>query len=120
MNYRSVMVFGRAEAVVDADEKRAAMHAIVEHLVPGRSADTRPPTDAELRATLVVRIPLAEASAKVRTGPPIEDDADLGLAHWAGEVPLALVAGDPMADDGTSVPTPAYLTGAARRRTPGP
>lgn len=110
VNYRSVMVFGRGEAVTDADEKQRAVMAIVDHVVPGRSCDTRPPTPEELRATLVVRIPLAEASAKVRTGPPIEDDADLGLGHWAGEVPLSLVAGEPLPDALTTVEVPAYLS----------
>jgi hypothetical protein len=117
MNYRSVMLFGRAEGVIDADAKRAAMDAIVEHLVPGRSGDTRPPTDAELRATLVVRIPLDEASAKVRVGPPIEDDADLDLPHWAGELPIRLVAGEAVPDRGTVAPTPDYLRGYRRSST---
>jgi nitroimidazol reductase NimA-like FMN-containing flavoprotein (pyridoxamine 5'-phosphate oxidase superfamily) len=109
VNYRSVMVFGRGEAVTDVDEKRRAVMAIVDHVVPGRSCDTRPPTPEELRATLVVRIPLTEASAKVRTGPPVEDDADLGLPHWAGEVPLSLSHGDPVPDAMTTVEVPAYL-----------
>jgi uncharacterized protein len=98
MNYRSVMVFGRAERVTDDDTKRAAVMAIVEHLVPGRSADTRHPTADELRSTLVVRIPLDEASAKVRTGGPIDDDVDMALPHWAGVIPLRLTAGEPIAD----------------------
>ncbi len=110
VNYRSVMVFGRGEAVTDPSEKRRAVMAIVDHVVPGRSCDTRPPTPEELRATLVVRIPLAEASAKVRTGPPIEDDADLGLRHWAGEVPLSLRRGEPVPDMATTVEVPAYLS----------
>jgi uncharacterized protein len=110
VNYRSVMVFGRGEAVTDADEKRGAVMAIVDHVVPGRSSDTRPPTPEELRATLVVRIPLAEASAKVRTGPPIEDDGDLTLSHWAGEVPLSVVRGEPVADATTTAEVPSYLS----------
>jgi nitroimidazol reductase NimA-like FMN-containing flavoprotein (pyridoxamine 5'-phosphate oxidase superfamily) len=110
VNYRSVMVFGRGEAVTDVDEKRRAVMAIVDHVVPGRSCDTRPPTPEELRATLVVRIPLTEASAKVRTGPPIEDDADLGLPHWAGEVPLTVVRGDPVPDAMTAVGVSGYLS----------
>jgi len=110
VNYRSVMVFGRGEAVTDVDEKRRAVMAIVDHVVPGRSCDTRPPTAEELRATLVVRIPLTEASAKIRTGPPIDDDADLGLPHWAGEVPLTVVRGDPVPDAMTAVGVPGYLS----------
>ena len=93
MNYRSVMLFGTAEAVRDEDDKRAAVMAILEHLIPGRSGGTRSPTAEELRATLVVRLPIDEVSAKVRTGPPIEDDDDLGLEHWAGVLPLTLTPG---------------------------
>ena len=100
MNYRSVMVFGRAEAVTDEDEKRRALLATLEHLQPGRSEETRPPTASELRATLVVRLPIAEASAKVRTGGPIDDDEDYALAYWAGVVPISLVRGEPVADLG--------------------
>ncbi|HET6794029.1 MAG TPA: pyridoxamine 5'-phosphate oxidase family protein [Acidimicrobiales bacterium] len=114
MNYRSVMVFGRGAAVDDPAAKRQAMMAIVDHMVPGRAADTRPPTDDELRRTLVVRIPLDEASAKVRTGGPVEEPDDIGLAHWAGELPLALRPGEPVADvaapgDADLAP-PAYLS----------
>jgi nitroimidazol reductase NimA-like FMN-containing flavoprotein (pyridoxamine 5'-phosphate oxidase superfamily) len=101
MNYRSVMLFGTAEAVRAEDDKRAAMMAILEHLIPGRSGGTRPPAAEELRTTLVVRLPIDEVSAKVRTGPPIEDDADLGLGHWAGVLPLTLTSGEPIPDDGT-------------------
>jgi uncharacterized protein len=101
MNYRSVMLFGTAEAVRVEHDKRAAMMAILEHLVPGRSDGTRPPTAEELRATLVLRLPIDEVSAKVRSGPPIEDDADLGLEHWAGVLPLTLTPGRPIPDDGT-------------------
>jgi len=90
MNYRSVMLFGRVTAVTDEAEKRQALDAIVDHMVPGRSADTRPPTAQELRATLVVRLDIAEASAKVREGDPIEDPADLDLPHWTGVIPIRL------------------------------
>jgi len=107
VNYRSVMLFARSEAVVDPEEKRRGLMAIVEHMVPGRSADTRVPTDAELRATLVVRLPIVEASAKIRTGGPVDDAEDLELAHWAGQLPLRLVALDPVADN--AQPEPAYL-----------
>ena len=98
MNYRSVVVLGRAEKVTDPDEKRRALDAIVDHVQPGRAADSRPTDDAELRSTLVVRLPLAEASAKVRTGPPIDEERDLDLPHWAGVVPVRLVAGEPEQD----------------------
>lgn len=117
INYRSVVIFGRGELVDDPAEKRRSLDALVEHLVPGRSADTRPPTEAELRATLVVRIPLTEASAKIRTGPPIEDPDDMALAHWAGVVPLQGVAREPVPDGGNVAPLPAYLADFVRTRS---
>src|SRR3984893_9923820 len=98
MNYRSVVVFGTGVQVDDVDEKRRAVDAIVDHVIAGRSADARPPTDAELRATLVVRIAISEASAKVRTGGPIDDDDDLALPIWGGHIPLRIVADSSIAD----------------------
>lgn len=88
MNYRSVVVFGRPEKVDDDAAKLAALDAIVDHMAAGRAADTRPPTPSELRETLVVRVPLDEVSAKVRTGMPVDDDADMELPYWAGVLPL--------------------------------
>ena len=88
INYRSVVVHGTGTEVTDEEEKRAALAAVVEHIVPGRGADARPPTSSELRATRVVRVPLDEASAKVRTGGPKDDPEDLDLPVWAGQVPL--------------------------------
>ena len=98
VNYRSVVVRGRGRAVTDADEQRAAMEALVEHVAPGRSAETRGPTTSELRATLTLAVALDEASAKVRTGPPIDEPEDHALPHWAGELPLTTVAGPPRPD----------------------
>ncbi|MCA1656572.1 MAG: pyridoxamine 5'-phosphate oxidase family protein, partial [Actinobacteria bacterium] len=98
MNYRSVVVFGAADRVTDVDEMQLASAALVDHLAPGRSADVRRPSAEELRATLIVRLPIDEASAKVRTGGPIDDADDLDLGVWAGVVPLRLTAGDPLAD----------------------
>jgi len=98
MNYRSVMLFGHAEAVTNDDDKRAAVLAIVDHMVPGRSVATRLPTPQELRSTLVVRLPIEEGSAKVRTGGPIEEPSDYELPHWAGVIPLAVVRGEPQPD----------------------
>lgn len=98
MNYRSVMLFGRGDRVDDSAEKREALAALLDHIVSGRSAEARPPTDSELRATLVVRVPIIEASAKVRVGGPLDDEGDLALPVWAGEIPLAVVAGPPVAD----------------------
>ncbi len=99
-NYRSVVVFGRAEDVTDPAEKAHALDVIVDHLLPGRSKEARPPTDAELRKTAVVRLAVREASAKIRTGPPKDDEADLGLPVWAGVLPLRTVAGAPQPDAG--------------------
>lgn len=98
MNYRSVVVLGTAAVVTDAAEKRRGLDTIVAHVVPGRLPDVRSPSDEELDATLVLRLPLAEASAKVRSGPPLDFEHDLGRACWAGELPLRLVAGTPVPD----------------------
>jgi uncharacterized protein len=92
MNYRSAVVLGRARPVVDPDEKLAALETIVEHLVPGRWSDARLPDKKELKATTVLALPLDEASAKIRTGPPKEWDEDLDLPIWAGVIPLRLVS----------------------------
>ena len=98
MNYRSVMLFGCGAAVTDPDEKRRALLAIVEHMAPGRSADTRPPSEQEMRKSLVVRLPVDEASAKVRAGGPVDEPEDIGLPYWAGHLPLHLVPGEPVPD----------------------
>ena len=108
MNYRSVVLYGRAEQVEDVDEKVAALEAVVEHVVAGRTADARGPNEKELRGTLVLRLPIDEASAKVRTGGPIDDDEDMDLPVWAGVVPLRIVAGDPVPDAGIEAPWPGY------------
>jgi nitroimidazol reductase NimA-like FMN-containing flavoprotein (pyridoxamine 5'-phosphate oxidase superfamily) len=96
MNYRSVMVFGRARLVVDLDEATLALDAIVDHVLPGRSAEIRRPTRRELAATKVIALPIDAASAKVRTGPPNDDPADLDSSVWAGTAPLQIVAGAPL------------------------
>jgi nitroimidazol reductase NimA-like FMN-containing flavoprotein (pyridoxamine 5'-phosphate oxidase superfamily) len=108
INYRSVVVYGSASRVDDLDEKATALHAIVEHVVAGRAEGCRPPDDRELRATLVLRLALDEASAKVRSGGPKDDDDDLALPVWAGHVPVHLVAGDPVADVGVTAAWPGY------------
>ncbi|MGH9283298.1 MAG: pyridoxamine 5'-phosphate oxidase family protein [Acidimicrobiales bacterium] len=107
MNYRSVVVVGEAVPVTDHGERDRALAAMVDHAVPGRSAEVRAPDRKELAATLVIRVPLEEASAKVRTGPPIDDDRDLDLPVWAGVLPLCLAAGDPCPDGSNGVPSPA-------------
>ncbi len=93
MNYRSVVLFGMAQAVDDADEKARVLQALAEHLVPGRWRDVRVPTPGELKATSVLSLPIDEASAKVRTGPPVDDEDDYALPIWAGVLPLNLAAG---------------------------
>lgn len=111
INYRSVVIFGKATMVDESDEKLRALHAFTEHVVPGRWADVRPPYESELRATLVLRLRLAEVSAKVRTGPPIDDDEDYTLPVWAGVVPLRLIADAPVTDDRVAdgIEAPAYV-----------
>jgi nitroimidazol reductase NimA-like FMN-containing flavoprotein (pyridoxamine 5'-phosphate oxidase superfamily) len=98
MNYRSVVVFGNAGLVDDPDEKLAALRALSEHMIPGRWDDVREPDERELQLTTVLSLPLGEASAKVRTGPPLDDEADYDLPVWAGVIPLRLVAGAPIDD----------------------
>ena len=98
MNYRSVVLVGTAEKVDDPGEKRRAFDVIVDHVLPGRSATARPTNDEELRATLVLRLPILEGSAKVRGGGVSDDDEDLDLDVWAGVVPLALAAAAPIQD----------------------
>jgi nitroimidazol reductase NimA-like FMN-containing flavoprotein (pyridoxamine 5'-phosphate oxidase superfamily) len=123
VNYRSVVLLGTACPVTDADEKVAALHAFTEQVVRGRWAEVRPPTAKELKATSVLRLPLAEASAKVRTGPPVDDEADYAMGVWAGVLPLRLQALEPEPDPrltpGIGVPNyvSAYHRGAADART---
>ena len=110
INYRSVVIFGKATLVEDAEEKNAALLAFSEHVIRGRWQDVREPTEQELKATTVLVLPLAEVSAKVRTGPPIDDEEDYALPVWAGVVPLRMVAGDPIPDPrlAPGIATPEY------------
>ncbi|MBM9622837.1 pyridoxamine 5'-phosphate oxidase family protein [Streptomyces zhihengii] len=112
INYRSVVVHGTARQVTDPQEKNLALDALVDQVVAGRSADCRPADAKELAATAVIRLDLTEASAKARTGGPNDDDADMGLPHWAGVIPVARTYGAPVpsADLTDTVPLPAYLT----------
>ena len=98
MNYRSVVVFGRAKIVEERSAKMEALIAFSEHVIPGRWNDVRPPTEEELTATTVLSVQLDEASAKIRTGPPLDDEEDYSLPVWAGVIPLSLVAGEPESD----------------------
>jgi uncharacterized protein len=116
MNYRSVMAIGRTRAVTDPDEKEAALRALVEHIVPGRSDEVRGADRRELAATVVLALPLNEVSAKVRTGPPKDDEPDYDLPIWAGVLPMALTPGDPAPDPvlDPSIPTPAHVASWSR------
>jgi len=116
MNYRSVVVLGDAIAVTEEGEKWDALHAIVEHVAPGRWSEVREPSPKELAGTLVLRLPIEEASAKVRTGPPLDDEEDYALECWAGVLPLRLTPGTPVPDPRMPEgrPLPASVTGYAR------
>jgi nitroimidazol reductase NimA-like FMN-containing flavoprotein (pyridoxamine 5'-phosphate oxidase superfamily) len=112
MNYRSVVILGKAEMVTDANEKNHALQAFSEHVIPGRWAEVRSPTELELKATTVLRLPITEASAKIRTGDPVDDDEDYSMNVWAGVLPLALTPGTPIPDTklNAAIPTPNYVT----------
>jgi nitroimidazol reductase NimA-like FMN-containing flavoprotein (pyridoxamine 5'-phosphate oxidase superfamily) len=111
-NYRSAMIVGQARVVEDAEEKFAAMRTIVEHIVPGRWRDVRAPTGNELKATAVLALPIDEASAKLRTGPPLDDEDDYALPAWAGVIPLTSRARTPEPDPRlrAGIAPPAYVT----------
>jgi nitroimidazol reductase NimA-like FMN-containing flavoprotein (pyridoxamine 5'-phosphate oxidase superfamily) len=108
MNYRSVVLFGRAKVVRGHQEKLEALRAFTEHVVPGRWKDVRPPSENELARTLVLSLDINEASAKIRSGAPVDDEADYELDVWAGVIPLRLMAGEPVDDaklnEGITVP----------------
>jgi uncharacterized protein len=114
--YRSVMALGRTRLVTDASEKDAALGALVEHFMPGRSAEARPGSRRELAATAVLAVPLEEVSAKVRTGDPKDEDEDYELPVWAGILPLALRPGKPVPDSrlDPTIPVPSYVTAWSR------
>ena len=118
MNYRSVMAIGRTRPVRDPEEKDAVLRALVEHIVPGRGAAVRGPDRRELAATAVLALPLEEVSAKVRTGPPKDDDPDYDLPIWAGVLPVALSPRDPEPDPrlDPSVPLPPHVRSWRRPR----
>ena len=110
VNYRSVVIFGRAAMVEEREAKLAGLFAFSEHVIPGRWKDVRGPTEQELKATTVLSLPLLEVSAKVRTGPPIDDEEDYALNVWAGVLPLRMIAGEPINDPRLpeSIEPPAY------------
>ena len=116
INYRSVVIIGKATEVVDLNEKRRGLDLMVEHIIPGRSRDARPPTDKELRSTMLLRMPLAESSAKVRTGWPLDDEEDCDLDIWAGVIPLSTTIEPARVDPGLRVDTPMPAYVASYRR----
>jgi nitroimidazol reductase NimA-like FMN-containing flavoprotein (pyridoxamine 5'-phosphate oxidase superfamily) len=121
MNYRSVVILGNAREVTDAAEKRRAQSVLVEHVMPGRTAVARAPNERELDATIVLSMPITEASAKIRTGPPMDAAEDYGQGCWAGVLPLQLTALAPVPDPNLppGVPVPESLSSwsrTARRR----
>jgi uncharacterized protein len=116
MNYRSVVVFGKATLVEDPQEKMSALFALSEQIIRGRWNDVREPTELEMKATTVLSLTLEEASAKIRTGPPLDDEEDYSLPMWAGVVPLKLTAGEPVKDPRlpNGVPAPDYASNYRR------
>lgn len=113
INYRSVVCFGRAVEVRGLDEKREALRGFAEHVLPGRAGEVREPSIGELKATRVLALQIDEASAKLRSGPPVDDEEDLALPVWAGVLPVALAAGRPVADT-PQLPVPMSVRGAVR------
>jgi len=111
INYRSVVMFGKASVVRGTMEKAKALRLFSEHVIPGRWAEVRQPNENELKKTLVLRIPLLEVSAKIRRGPPIDDEADYTLPVWAGELPVRLATGAPISDPRLQqhLEAPAYI-----------
>ena len=118
MNYRSVVVLGKATLVDDPAEKLEALRRLSEHIIPGRWAEARQPNERELKQTSVLKLPIEEFSAKVRQGPPIDDEEDYSFPTWAGVVPLEIVAGEPINDPrlDPAREVPAYAKHYTRRR----
>ena len=118
MNYRSVVILGTATLIDDPAEKIAALRALSEHILPERWDDSRQPNEKELKATSVLRIPIQEFSAKVRVGPPVDDEEDYSFPTWAGVIPLELRAGAPIPDERCQREFPAYLKNWSRKKAP--
>lgn len=114
MNYRSVVVFGKARPVTDDAEKLRVLDSLVEHVMRGRAKEVRPPNEIEMKQTLVLALPIEEASAKVRAGGPVDDEEDYALPVWAGVLPLTLTPGAPVPDVGVTGEAPEYVTTYAR------
>jgi len=118
MNYRSVVILGTASEVTDPAAKLAALKIISDHVIPGRWEEVRPPNDFELRGTTVLAVPIEEVSAKIRRGPPMDDEADYALPVWAGQLPLKLEVQAPIADPrlAPSIGVPGYIANYRRPR----
>jgi uncharacterized protein len=118
MNYRSVVVLGTAMAVRDEKERLEALKLLSEHILPGRWAESRQPNEKEIKQTLVLRLPIEEFSAKVRQGPPIDDEEDYAFPTWAGVIPLQVVAGEPINDPrlDAKTPVPVYAREYSRQK----
>lgn len=116
MNYRSVIALGKATLILQPAEKFEALRAFTEKLIPGRWTDARQPNDKELKATSILKLPLTEVSAKVRTGRVEDDPEDYALPVWAGIIPMHLITDPPQRDErcNPSIPTPAYATNFRR------
>jgi nitroimidazol reductase NimA-like FMN-containing flavoprotein (pyridoxamine 5'-phosphate oxidase superfamily) len=112
VNFRSVVVLGTAESIRDPEDKKDALRCLVEHVIPGRAKDARPPGDSEVTATTVLKIPIQEASAKTRSGPPSDAEADMHLPVWTGVIPLRAVATEPEPDPtmAPEIDVPRYVT----------
>ncbi len=116
MNYRSVIILGTASLVDDPGEKIAALRALSEHILPHRWDDSRQPNEKELKATSVLRLPISEFSAKVRVGPPVDDEEDYIVPTWAGVIPLETSVGATIRDDRCQQELPAYLKNYSRKK----
>jgi hypothetical protein len=112
VNFRSVVVLGTAESIRDPEDKKDALRCLVEHVIPGRAKDARPPSDSEVAATTVLKISIQEASAKTRSGPPSDAEADMHLPVWTGVIPLREVATEPEPDPtmAPEIDVPRYVT----------
>jgi uncharacterized protein len=118
MNYRSVVIFGQPRLVDDRGEKLAALYALSEQMIPGRWKDAREPSEAELQQTTVLELQIDEASAKIRTGPPLDDEEDYAMNVWAGVLPMQLTTGDAFADPRlpANIDVPDYVLEYNRRK----
>jgi hypothetical protein len=115
MNYRSVVILGKATLVEEPAEKLAALRALSEHIIPGRWDDARQPNEKELKATSVLKLPITEFSAKVRVGPAVDDEEDYSFPTWAGVIPLDVTVGTAIRDERCERDLPAYLKNYSRK-----